>query len=758
MGYRELFLGLLVIACTNGQLYKVCVLQSDPVTCQNLGKDGSQVECVGVESRLDCALKLARGEADIGSFSDEELLVLGQAQSTGNQLIATIRSTDKQNVSYAFEAVTVVRNNHTGGLEGLRGGRYCHPGLDTPDLRWSPRVLKALELSAARSDRCPGANTDFKTAEELEVDELSKFFSAACRPGPWSYNVTVDADLKNRYPSLCSMCLNGNCTGYDTAQAVNINGVNNNNRHIQALNCLVTNGTVAFAAWQHVQEFFLIRNPQNVAEYSLLCPNGSTTPLSVAVLGQAVSPCAAVRQPWRAVVASTINAAAIRGRLETWWPNGVDPGRNTWQSALYQNLVGGANFRVVPETPTTPQNYTSQIRPMDIATTAACLAPLRWCTVSVAENNKCTWAAAAAYTLGIQPTINCERRNTIFQCLDDIKEKRVDFIAVDSHYGFLARQHYRLSPVKLVQNTNAAASRVAAFVKETSAQANVTRFENLRDKVACFPEFGGIAYVSFVRAAHERQIISASECDYARAVGEYFSGACAPGATDASHVLFEGSSFNASVLCSACRSAVSSPNASQFTCTWDYTNLYYGNNGSLSCLADPATDVAFVETQNIAAQMAAMQLNPNNYRALCRNNTLALRTGVAIDDNCLLAHVVDAEVLTRRNDPIYNSLNTLLDTLDEFFGYTTSSQLINFHLYSPFDSISDLLFKDSTIGITEASNVASHLPAKNYIELFQHLESCTGAAAPVPVPGYAVRTAFSFVTLLVTLFISRTFL
>lgn len=48
---------------------------------------------------------------------------------------------------------------------------------------------------AARTDRCPGATTARRTAEELEVETLSQFFSSACRPGPWSANSSLDADL-----------------------------------------------------------------------------------------------------------------------------------------------------------------------------------------------------------------------------------------------------------------------------------------------------------------------------------------------------------------------------------------------------------------------------------------------------------------------------------------------------------------------------------------------------------------------------------
>lgn len=48
---------------------------------------------------------------------------------------------------FAFEAVAIVPSTHTGGLAGLRGSRYCHPGLDQTNVRWTPRVLKALEVA-----------------------------------------------------------------------------------------------------------------------------------------------------------------------------------------------------------------------------------------------------------------------------------------------------------------------------------------------------------------------------------------------------------------------------------------------------------------------------------------------------------------------------------------------------------------------------------------------------------------------------------
>ncbi|RVE46379.1 hypothetical protein evm_009002 [Chilo suppressalis] len=762
MGSRDLILALLVIGCANAQLFRVCVVENN-IRCQNLDKDGSQVACLNVQTSVECALQMSRGAAHVGAFTEEELMLLAQRNTDEYRVLGTVRNVNRM-VPFAFEAVAVVPNNHTNGFEGLRGGRYCHPGLGATDMRWSPRVLRTLETMSARTDRCTGV-TQGRTAEELEVETLSSFFSEACRPGPWSANATIDANLKSRFPNLCAMCsASGTCAGYNDPSAVNVAGVSNRDAHIQALQCLVTNGTVAYVAWTHVSQYFSSARPDLIGNYSLLCEDGTLVPLSTEVLAMPTSPCSLVRQPWSAIVATAASADALLASLQNWWPDGQDPSGNSWESNLF-SVLAGPNTRVAFESNLTPllspSNFTSPIRSIPaIDATASCLPARRWCTMSAAEHEKCTWIRTAAYTLGIQPAISCQQRANEFACLRDIRDGNADFISIDTHYGFLARTHFRLSPVKLVQNLRDSTSRIAALVKE-SVTNEISRFENLRDKVACFPEFGGLAFMAFVRTAHERGVISSSECDYARAVGEFFSGSCAPGALDASHTIYESSTFNASRLCTACR--WSSPvfaNAtnSEFTCSWNNTNWYFGNNGSLLCLNDPNTHVAFVETQNIRAQLQALGMQNASFRALCRNNSLAQNVGVDVPEDCLIAHVVDAEVLTRRNDQITNSLSSLLDSLDQLFGYNiaTAEQLINIRIYSPFLGRSDLLFKDSTIGLTEPTMDTNHQPARNYIEMFRHLETCTSAAPPTtPTPGKAVRAYTSLLTLIVMALIAK---
>lgn len=58
-----------------------------------------------ITSRIDCALKLSRGEADLGVFSEEELVLLSQQQPAAHRVIANIRHQSRQR---EFTYVTII--------------------------------------------------------------------------------------------------------------------------------------------------------------------------------------------------------------------------------------------------------------------------------------------------------------------------------------------------------------------------------------------------------------------------------------------------------------------------------------------------------------------------------------------------------------------------------------------------------------------------------------------------------------------------
>lgn len=120
----------------------------------------------------------------------------------------------------------------------------------------------------------------------------------------------------------------------------------------------------------------------------------------------------------------------------------------------------------------------------------------------------------------------------------------------------------------------------------------IKSLHDLKGKKACFPEYGGLSWLSFINIARLNDIISSKSCNYSLLVSKLFSGACTPGIPNIDHFLTAVPSDIGSKLCSVCRQNNS-------TCAADETNRYYGDKGSMYCLDDGAGDIAFVEKENI---------------------------------------------------------------------------------------------------------------------------------------------------------------
>lgn len=120
----------------------------------------------------------------------------------------------------------------------------------------------------------------------------------------------------------------------------------------------------------------------------------------------------------------------------------------------------------------------------------------------------------------------------------------------------------------------------------------IKNFQQLKGHTACFPEYGGIAWLSFIKTARMNRIISPVSCNYPSLLGNLFSGACMPGINNKNHRKSISSSIT-NKLCSVC------PKKNDTDCTANKDNPYYGDKGALTCLNDGAGDIAFVEIGNI---------------------------------------------------------------------------------------------------------------------------------------------------------------
>uniref|UniRef100_A0A182QXI1 Transferrin-like domain-containing protein n=1 Tax=Anopheles farauti TaxID=69004 RepID=A0A182QXI1_9DIPT len=736
---------LLVVAfggIATGQLQeRVCSTARFAAECEQLQRGASEVICVPVQDSVECAQRIRNGTADFGVFSAESIVLVSNLGWEGLTVVKEQRNSERVREPVDFDTAVVVRNQHTGGLDGLRGLRYCHPGfLYSRTHRWTERVLKHFERLVVP------AQCDFSTVTEIETAATSAFFGDSCRPGVWSRIPKEDADLKQKYSNLCALCPNADTCSYEDP----LNG------HQSALECLQRNGDVVYSSVLEIQRFFADRSAI-ANDFSYLCPNGTLTPVN----GPA---CTWMSQPWPVVVASNTKAIHISTRIETWLRNSVTPS-SAWETAVIDILTKHSTEKIVAVSSIqSPDAYIRPHRPVPIPSDF-CQTTARWCTTSIEEQDKCKVLASAGLTSGVYPLLECNNPTTSrISCLREISSERADFAGIDSNYGYLARQS-NLTAALYQETEKDKYSSVVVLVHEGKGH---DRFEKLRDSKACFPEFGGIASIAFVNVGRSRGIFDRNECNYGHLMSEFFSEACAPGSRDDLH---DASGEHAESLCALCRYAenptprelgnyqeddAEQPNEDDaeeppvegidpalrqnggvggsidrnLLCAASDTNRYYGTRGALRCLQE-AGEVAIVEAQNLAEHARFLAMNPNDYRVLCRNGSLAAYTGFDVDEECYLTTIVDGEIVVRRQWEKSDNIVHVLSSLDVYLQNDP-----DFRMYNIFGGQRNLLFEDSALGLVSPHHTELSASVKNYIRLFENIEDCQNAAPSTTIaPG-----------------------
>lgn len=378
------------------------------------------MNCVYAQDAVECAQRIRNGTAEFGVFTAESAYHIAAMNWDGLTVIKEIRHIDRLTEPFDFQSVAVVRSDHTGGLANLRGVDFCHPGLHYErHTRWSERFLKHFERTIIRQN-CSFNGT---SPAEAEAAGLADFFNAACRPGSWSNNPQEDKELKEKYTKLCSLCDDPTTCSYDQPLPAT--------SHRQALECVRKSGNaITYVALQEAQEFFNINS--NIAnQFSFLCPNGSLQDIVANT-----RPCTWLTQPWKVIMSNNEKAISLSQTVGRW------VNANTgWESALRQILLPDNAAVVAVNAIQRLPDYIQPIRPVPIALDTACPAPIRWCTHSYEEKDKCEVLRFAALTTGIVPNIICnEEKSDTIVCLSDVSANRADFVGIDSNFGYLARK------------------------------------------------------------------------------------------------------------------------------------------------------------------------------------------------------------------------------------------------------------------------------------------------------------------------------
>lgn len=253
----------------------------------------SEVRCVIVQDPIECALRIQNGTADFGLFSAESTLQLAVLDWPELVVTKELRHKSRVHEPVDFESVVIVKSDHQGGTKGLRGKKFCHPGLFSDRTqKWSERFQKHFERTVVDVE-CVIDGRD--STAEVEASAMSRYFSEACRPGRWSANDQEDRALKEKYPNLCSLCgTEGSCsyiTGGDGSD---------DDQHMYPLNCLMSGGDVTYVSKQAAMNFFSTTGKGREEEFAYLCSNGTMHNIL-----DNKNPCTWLRQPWGVILSKS---------------------------------------------------------------------------------------------------------------------------------------------------------------------------------------------------------------------------------------------------------------------------------------------------------------------------------------------------------------------------------------------------------------------------------------------------------------------
>lgn len=396
--------------------------------------------------------------------------------------------------------------------------------------------------------------------------------------------------------------------------------------------------------------------------YSFLCLDGHLQPLNT------TNPCDWVAHPWPAVAAQRDKAEQIQQLLATLSHNEND----SWQNALL-NLLETYHVTITSLDTSIPiKDYLEQANGFASAYSFPSCNPPRgivYCTKSLIEHFKCSWLQEAASVYGIEPSVQCIRRNSLDECMDSMSHQAAEIVLVDQSDRVRAERRYGLRPLLYEYAKNLQDRYTVVAVVHTDAE--IYSFDDLRGKRACFPSYEGGAYLSALETIRYKWHQSKHQHLTLKDLTDFFA---------------------------------------EDSCTWQSkqqgrcNDIYYGEEGALRCLAENRGQVAFVD-MNVFKDFVRNALNSNTSIQHVDPKALKLICpfGRSIKPNELCyVHwasrgqlMVNNQTKLMRKNEIYNAFRDM----DRLFGKQYVNHIIPFSLFGPFDRRQNVLFHDQSEGL-----------------------------------------------------------
>ncbi|XP_048397817.1 melanotransferrin [Stegostoma tigrinum] len=657
------------------------------------------MSCVQATSALDCAEKIANKEADAVSLDGQNLYRAAKEY----KLKPIIGETYDQEAGTLFYAVAVVRKADSSiTINNLKTLKSCHTGIYEA-AGWSVPIGYLI-------------NTGKISVMGCNIPEaVSEFFSKSCIPG--AQNIHFPS-------SLCQLCIGDEKNQNKCADNANERYFSDNG----AFRCLAEQaGDVAFVKHSTVLDNTDGSNPATWAknlrssDYELLCRDGSraeVTDWRMCHLARVPAHVVAVRPDTDGIVVFNALDAAQK-KIDV-----TSTGFKLFDSASYngKDLVFNdftKEFMLIKN-----QTYQAWLGSeyLQSLTGLDCYRMpnfLRWCTQSRGELLKCGDMAEAFNSKNLTPPIQCVSGDNPSDCMEKIKNKDIDAVTLDAGHIYTAGKVYGLVPAAAESYTggNDGASYYAVAVVKKSSH-NAFTINQLKGKKSCHTGLGRTAGWNIpIGTLIEREEIKFSKCNIEKAVGEFFSASCVPGANQPAYP---------SSLCELCIGNAEGKSK----CAVTAEEQYNGYTGAFRCLVEVG-DVAFVKhttvfdnTDGRNQEPWAVNLKSTDYQLLCLNGA---RAEVQQWEECNLARVPSHAVMVHPSTSI-TAVFGLLDKGQDFFGQDDNPNGFKMFNSSAYDG-SDLLFKDSTVRIISVGEKTTYEEwlGRPYLEAIKKIE-CSGAA------------------------------
>lgn len=316
------------------------------------------------------------------------------------------------------------------------------------------------------------------------------------------------------------------------------------------------------------------------------------------------------------------------------------------------------------------------------------------CVTSEREFSKCQAMSKAFHAAGLKPVLNCKLAQSSLACMQLIRNRDADLVALDAADIYIAGTKFGLIPIVAEQIEAYESSHYAVAVAKKSDRS--TDLFTLKGKLTCHS--GYLKGAGWVMPMHfllsNDRIRKYDSCDSARSAAEHFDKSCAPGVLSSVSSTQNVTAWTIRNMCELCHGSGAN------YCARDASEPFYGDTGSFRCLVEGGGDVAFCKhtalfenTGGSNKETWARNLIKSDFELLCRDGS---RAPVNEYKSCNLGSVPSNAIVTRGDTglSLVEAYVNLFMYGQQYYGSRYSEE----YTFKMFSSIHgrDLIFQDAT--------------------------------------------------------------